>query len=105
MTTPSPPSSDTRTASRSALAGWRTWAALAAALTAIYSATGLLREPRTSDSQEPRADISYDAWSTGITSVLYDREGKVEYTLQGIIIGAILGYIMAVVALLVQSML
>ena len=33
------------------------------------------------------------------------REGKVEYTLQGIIIGAILGYIMAVVALLVQSML
>ena len=33
------------------------------------------------------------------------REGKVEYTLQGIIIGAILGYIMAVVALLVKSML
>ena len=33
------------------------------------------------------------------------RQGKVEYTLQGIIIGAILGYIIAVVALLVQSML
>jgi len=82
MTTPSLPSSDTPSSSRSALGGWRTWAALAAALVAIYSATGLLRETQSPDQQTQRADISYDAWSTGITSVLYDSEGKLEYTLE-----------------------
>lgn len=81
MTTPSPPSSDTQFSSPGAFVGWRLWAALAAALAAIYSATGLLRETQTPDSQMQRADISYDAWSTGITSVLYDAAGEVEYTL------------------------
>jgi len=81
MTTPLPPSSDTQSPSRT-LGGWRTWAALAAALAAIYSATGLLRETQAPDSQMQRADISYDAWSMGVTSVLYDSEGKVEYTLE-----------------------
>jgi len=82
MTKPSPPSSENPQPARSTLQGWRTWAALATALAAIYSATGLLRDPQTPGPGTQRQDIHYDAWSTGVTSVLYDREGNVEYTLE-----------------------
>src|SRR5690606_27444966 len=81
MTTPLPPSSDGAPTSRARL-DWRSWGALAVALIAIYSAMGWLRDEPVTDSDTQQPEVSYDAWSTGITSVLYDTEGNIEYTLQ-----------------------
>lgn len=82
MTTPLPPSSDNEQESGNPLLDWRTWGALAAALVAIYSAMGLLREPPAPGLTTERPEVTYDAWSTGISSVLYDVDGNVEYTLE-----------------------
>lgn len=82
MTTPLPPTSDGLRQSRRALLDWRIWGALAAALVVIYSALGLLRGDAPASSLAERPEVNYDAWSSGITSVLYDVDGNIEYTLE-----------------------
>lgn len=70
---------------RALLSGPRFWIGSLAILVALYAGRGLL-EGRRSESaqaaQETSAAITYDAYSNGVTTVLYDIDGKIEYTLE-----------------------
>lgn len=93
--TPSPPTSNTdapETASpsgrminlRGLLSGTRFWIGSLAILVALYAGRGLLQERRSQGAQpqESGVAITYDAYSNGISTVLYDIDGKIEYILE-----------------------
>lgn len=78
------PSSDKMINLRELLSGPRFWIGSLAILIALYAGRGFLQERRTQDSQveETSAAITYDAYSNGVTTVLYDIDGSIEYTLE-----------------------
>lgn len=80
---PAPPS-DKMINLRELLSGPRFWIGSLAILIALYAGRGFLQERRTQDSQveETSAAITYDAYSNGVTTVLYDIDGSIEYTLE-----------------------
>lgn len=69
---------------RGLLSGPRFWIGSLALLVAMYAGRGLLQERRSQVTQEQQtsAAITYDAFSSGISTVLYDIEGNIEYTLE-----------------------
>ena len=69
---------------RRLLSGPRFWIGSLAILIALYAGRGLLQERRSQDTQpeQTSAAITYDAYSNGITTVLYDIDGNIEYTLE-----------------------
>ncbi len=70
-------------ATRQLLTGWRLWALLGLLVVAIYSGRYLLSSDSvTSEIAGPSAEINYDAYSVGITSVLYNSTGRIDYTLE-----------------------
>ena len=70
-------------ATRQILTGWRLWALLGLLVLAIYSARYMFSgAPPIIETQEPGAEIRYDAYSVGITSVLFNTEGRIDYTLE-----------------------
>ena len=66
------------------LSGPRFWVGSLAILIALYAGRGFLQERRTQSTQSEVTNtaITYDAYSNGVTTVLYDTEGNVEYTLE-----------------------
>lgn len=91
--TPSPPisehspeaSASKSSSLRTLLSGARLWGGSLLVLLALYGGRGLLNERSTHDNAEdantPSA-IDFDAYSNGVTSVLYDIQGNIEYTLE-----------------------
>lgn len=68
---------------RQLLTGWRLWALLVLLVLAIYSGRYILSSaPTIVETAERGAEITYDAYSAGITSVLYNAEGRIDYTLE-----------------------
>lgn len=69
---------------RALLAGPRFWIGSLAILVALYAGRGFLEERRSEGAQEQEtsAAITYDAYSNGVTTVLYDIDGNIEYTLE-----------------------
>jgi LPS export ABC transporter protein LptC len=69
---------------RGLLSGPRFWIGSLALLVALYAGRGLLEERR-SQGQQPQdtsVAITYDAYSNGVTTTLYDIDGNIEYTLE-----------------------
>lgn len=80
-----PTPDDTRTFDlKGLLSGVRFWVVSILILIALYAGRGLLQERRAQDTQDLQSNtaITYDAYSNGVTSVLYDIEGNIEYTLE-----------------------
>ena len=70
-------------ATRQLLTGWLLWALLGLLAVVIYSGRYLLSSDSvTSEIAGPSAEINYDAYSVGITSVLYNSAGRIDYTLE-----------------------
>ena len=70
-------------ATRQILTGWRLWALLVLLVLAIYSARYMFSSaPTIVETQAPGAEITYDAYSVGINSVLFNAEGHIDYTLE-----------------------
>ncbi len=70
-------------ATRQLLTGWRLWALLVLLVLAIYSGRYMFSgDPAVVETTVPGAEITYDAYSVGITSVLYNEAGRVDYTLE-----------------------
>ncbi len=70
-------------ATRQVLTGWRLWALLVLLVLAIYSGRYMFSgAPAVVETTAPGAEITYDAYSVGITSVLYDEAGRLDYTLE-----------------------
>ncbi len=68
---------------RQLLTGWRLWALLVLLVLAIYSGRYIFSgDPDVVETTSPGAEITYDAYSVGITSVLYNEAGHVDYTLE-----------------------
>ena len=69
---------------RELLSGPRFWIGSLAILVALYAGRGLLQERRTQSAQpeETSTVITYDAYSNGVNTVLYDIDGNIEYTLE-----------------------
>jgi len=69
---------------RELLSGPRFWICSLAILVALYAGRGLLLDQRSQSTQreETNAAITYDAYSNGVTTVLYDIDGNIEYTLE-----------------------
>ena len=69
---------------RELLSGPRFWIGSLVILIALYAGRGFLQERRSQGTQaeQTSAAITYDAYSNGVTTVLYDIDGKVEYTLE-----------------------
>ncbi|MES3007775.1 MAG: LPS export ABC transporter periplasmic protein LptC [Pseudomonadota bacterium] len=68
---------------RQLLTGWRLWTLLGLLVLAIYAGRYLLSStPALIETPGPNAEINYDAYSVGITSVLYNAEGRIDYTLE-----------------------
>ncbi len=80
---PAPPS-DKMINLRELLSGPRFWIGSLAILVALYAGRGFLQERRSQGSlvEETSAAITYDAYSNGVTTVLYDIDGNIEYTLE-----------------------
>lgn len=80
----STPSSGKMIDLRGLLSGPRFWIGSLAILVALYAGRGLLQERRSQGTQleETSAAITYDAYSNGVTTVLYDIDGNIEYTLE-----------------------
>lgn len=69
---------------RGLLSGPRFWIGSLVLLVALYAGRGLLQERRSQSIEELQTspDITYDAYSNGITTTLYDIDGTIEYTLE-----------------------
>jgi LPS export ABC transporter protein LptC len=90
--TPSRPTSDLSLAKVEAkgidvkdlLSGPRFWISSLVILIALYAGRGFLQEGRLpgSDEIESGTAITFDAYSNGVTTVLYDVDGSIEYTLE-----------------------
>lgn len=90
--TPSRPTSDILAASdvakridvKDLLSGPRFWIGSLVILVALYAGRGFLQEGRLSSDEEIQSGtaITFDAYSNGVTTVLYDIDGNVEYTLE-----------------------
>ena len=78
------PPSDKMVNLRELLSGPRFWIGSLAILVALYAGRGFLQERRSQASlvEETSAAITYDAYSNGVTTVLYDIDGNIEYTLE-----------------------
>ncbi len=70
-------------ATRQVLTGWRLWALLVLLVLTIYSGRYMFSgDSAVVETTAPGAEITYDAYSVGITSVLYDEAGRLDYTLE-----------------------
>ena len=69
---------------RALLAGPRFWIGSLVVLVALYAGRGLLQERRSQGTQfqETSTAITYDSYSNGVNTVLYDIDGNIEYTLE-----------------------
>lgn len=69
---------------RSRLWGRRFWLGSAVILLGLYGGRSWLNERRAQTPQQEQAAtaINYDAYSNGVTSVLYDSDGNIQYTLE-----------------------
>lgn len=69
---------------RELLSGPRFWIGSLAILVALYAGRGFLQERRSQARlvEETSPAITYDAYSNGVTTVLYDIDGNIEYTLE-----------------------
>ena len=78
------PRSDKMINLRELLSGPRFWIGSIALLVALYAGRDFLQERRPQGKQveETSAAITYDAYSNGVTTVLYDIDGNIEYTLE-----------------------
>lgn len=86
MTTPSPISSEevtSQTPARSVPGSWRLWGIIVLGALAFFAGREIVLEPPTpSRTADPTTQINYDAYSYGVTSVLYNADGRIEYTLE-----------------------
>lgn len=68
---------------RQLLTGWRLWALLGLLVLTIYSGRYMFSgTPAIVESTGSGTEINYDAYSVGTTSVLYNAEGRIDYTLE-----------------------
>lgn len=86
MTTPSPTSSEEPSGTNAAKGmpgSWRVWGVICLGALAFFIGREVVLEPPApSRAAEATAQINYDAYSVGITSVLYNVDGRIEYTLE-----------------------
>ncbi|OGT71985.1 MAG: LPS export ABC transporter periplasmic protein LptC [Gammaproteobacteria bacterium RIFCSPLOWO2_02_FULL_57_10] len=86
MTTQSPTSSEQDSSpniARGLPGSWRVWGIISLGALAFFAGRQLVLEPPApSRTTNPTTEINYDAYSVGITSVLYNADGRIEYTLE-----------------------
>ncbi|MDP1931489.1 MAG: LPS export ABC transporter periplasmic protein LptC [Gammaproteobacteria bacterium] len=86
MTTPSPTSSENitnQTSARSVPGSWRVWMIISLGALAFFIGREVVLDPPISSrATDATTQISYDAYSFGVSSVLYNADGRIEYTLE-----------------------
>ena len=86
MTTPSPASSeqdDSPSIARGLPGSWRVWGVISLGALAFFVGREIVLEPPApSRTTNAITQINYDAYSVGVASVLYNTDGRIEYTLE-----------------------